>query len=126
MTYGQLASFIKFYVDKKKFGYSELKVASKLMHYSKHICDSAAHSRPILLNVIGSMQFGERKFPTLQLKEYLRNAKVDKYLANTYLTNIKVHDICCVLYLHDNYVKGRKMRLERKKELKQIFFRASR
>lgn len=37
------------------------------------------------------------------------------------MTNIKVHDLCALLYLHDNYVKGSRTRKERKKEMKSVF-----
>ncbi|MDA1887238.1 MULTISPECIES: Abi family protein [Bacillus cereus group] len=126
MSYGQVASFIKFYVERKKFGYKELKNASDFMHFSKNIRDSAAHSRPVLLNIIEPLQFTGRPYPKQKLKQYLFDARIPKRLVNTYLTNVKTHDLCTLLYLHDNYVKGSRAREERKKELINLFQRARR
>jgi hypothetical protein len=122
MSYGQLASFVKFYVDKKKFGYKDLTNASDFMHYSKNIRDSAAHSRPILLNIIEPMQFK----PKMKVTNYLIKEGIPKPLVHNNLTNVKVHDLCCILYLHDIYVKGSKTRKERKKEMISLFQRARR
>jgi len=126
MSYGQLSSFIKFYVDKNKFGYKGLKNASDFIHFSKNIRDSAAHSRPILLNIIEPLQFEGRPYPKQKIKQYLFDAGVPKPLANNYLTNVKVHDLCSLLYLHDKYIKGTRARKERKKELHTLFKRARR
>ncbi len=49
MSYGQLASFIKFYVDKKKFWYKSLSTANDFMYLSKNVRDCAAHNRPLQL-----------------------------------------------------------------------------
>ncbi|MRS11355.1 Abi family protein, partial [Bacillus anthracis] len=66
MSYGQLSSFIKFYVEKGKFGRNDLKHASDVMHFSKNIRDSAAHSRPILLNIVEPGQFKGRSDVVIQ------------------------------------------------------------
>ncbi|MHA5077918.1 Abi family protein [Bacillus anthracis] len=66
MSYGQLSSFIKFYVEKGKFGRNDLKHASDVMHFSKNIRDSAAHSRPILLNIVEPGHFEGRSDVVIQ------------------------------------------------------------
>lgn len=125
MSYGALASFIKFYVDREKFGYKQLKDASDFIHYSKNIRDSAAHSRPILFNIIGPEQFFIRH-PKLKIKNYLIDLGIPKPQANNNLKNVKTHDLVSILYLHDKYVKGNKARRERKKELISFMKRAKR
>ncbi|MGQ7871549.1 Abi family protein [Bacillus sp. 1A] len=126
MSYGQLSNFIRFYVEKEKFGRNDLKNASDVMHFSKNIRDSAAHSRPILLNIVEPGQFKGRNNPKPKLRQYISNVGLPKPFVKPYMTNIKVHDLCALLYLHDNYVKGPRTRKERKKEMKSVFRRAKR
>lgn len=124
MSYGQLASFIKFYYDKSKFGSKQLQMAYHYLYFSKNVRDSSAHSRPIILNVIEDAQFKSGKSPKPQLKSYLLKASVPKNIANRYLTNLKVHDLCALLLLHNKYIKGSIARRERKKEIRYILKRA--
>lgn len=126
MSYGSLANFIKFYVEREKFGSTALKDASDFIHFSKNIRDSAAHSRPILFNIIGPEQFRMTSKPKVKIKNYLVNAGLPKPVINNYLMNLKVHDLCCLLFLHDSYVIGTKARRERKKELITLMKRARR
>lgn len=124
MSYGQLASFIKFYVDEQKFGSSQLQLAYHYLYFSKYVRDSSAHSRPIILNVIENAQFKSRNFPKPHLKTYLLDASVPKDITNRYLTNLKVHDLCSLLLLHDKYIKGSLARRERKREMRTLLKRA--
>lgn len=118
MSYGQLYNFIKFYVENKKYKYRELILAEKILLDSKNIRDSAAHSRPILFNLVGPNQFSldKNKHPKIQIKNYLIDTcKADKGLVENKLRNLKISDISALLYLHDAYVRGSITRAERKK-----------
>lgn len=126
MSYGALANFIKFYVENEKFGSTALKDAYDFIHYSKNIRDSAAHSRPILFNIVGPEQFRMKSKPKVKLKNYLVNLGLSKLMVNNYLMNVKVHDLCSLLFLHDSYVIGYKAKRERKKELITLIKRAKR
>lgn len=120
MSYGQLCFFIKFYTENKKYKYRNLSLAYTLLLDSKNIRDSSAHSRPIIFNVIGPNQFlmSQTKHIKLQLKNYLiQQCSINSDAANTRLRNLKIHDICALIYLHDQYVQGSFTRMERKKEL---------
>jgi hypothetical protein len=124
MSYGSLANFTKFYVGEEKFGYTVLKDANDFIHFSKNIRDSAAHSRPILFNIIGPEQFKMANNPKIKLKNYLVNAGLPKRIVKNYLMNVKVHDLCSLLFLHDSYITGSKTRRERKKELISLLKRS--
>ena len=126
MSYGQLVNFVKFYISKGKFGSKELRTAKEVMHFSKNVRDAAAHSRPLLLNVVESRQFNERKNPNPNLKRYMYSSGRPSQIIKAYTTNIKVHDLCALLYLHSTYIKGVGTRRERKNEMRTIFLRAIR
>lgn len=126
MSYGQLCFFIKFYVQKKKYKYKEVKLANSLLFDSKNIRDSSAHSRPIIFNIVGPNQFliSNEKRIKLQVRNYLtQNCNISDSITNNPLRNLKIHDITALLYLHDYYVKGRISRVERKKELVSLIKR---
>lgn len=127
MSYGQLSSFIKFYVETNRHKSTQLKKAAQFLHFSKNVRDSAAHSRPILLNVTEENQLGgynEDKKAKLQLKDYLIQCGVHKRVAARLLTNFKIHDLCTLLFLHENYIKGALARKSRKKEMMYLYKRA--
>ncbi|MGE7939885.1 Abi family protein [Bacillus paramycoides] len=126
MSYGQLVNFVKFYISKGKFKSKELGTAKEVMHFSKNVRDAAAHSRPLLLNVVESRQFNERKNPNPNLKRYMYNSGLPNEIIKPYTTNVKVHDLCALLFLHSTYVKGIGTRKERKNEMKTVFLRAIR
>lgn len=129
MSYGQLSFFINFYVESKKFKYRELSLAKSLLLDSKNIRDSAAHSRPILFNIVGPNEFliPYNKRPKLQLRNYLtQKCKLNDSLVDVKIRNLKIHDISALLYLHDHYVNGEITRIERKKELLNLLKRCRR
>lgn len=129
MSYGQLYFFINFYVESKKFKYRELSLAKSLLLDSKNIRDSAAHSRPILFNIVGPNEFliPYNKRPKLQVKNYLtQKCKLNDSLVDVKIRNLKIHDISALLYLHDHYVNGEIARIERKKELVNLLKRCRR
>lgn len=126
MSYGQLAYFINFYVESKKFKYRELNLAKSLLLDSKNIRDSSAHSRPILFNIVGpnELLIPHEKRPKLQVKNYLtQKCNLKDILVDTKIRNLKIHDISALLYLHDHYVNGKITRIERKKELLNLIKR---
>lgn len=132
MSYGQLSSFIKFYVETGKFKSKQLEVAKNFLHYSKNIRDSAAHNRPILLNVIqlnqieaSNAKHHQKKGQVKQeLKEYVKTPLLKHKCSANILTNFRIHDLCTLIYLHDTYVKGKYIRKARKNELFKIYKRA--
>lgn len=129
MSYGQLYFFINFYIENKKFKYRELSLAKSLLLDSKNIRDSAAHSRPILFNIVGPNEFliPYEKKPKLQVKNYLtQKCKLNVSLVDVKIRNLKIHDISALLYLHDYYVNGEVTRIERKKELVKLLKRCRR
>lgn len=126
MSYGQLYFFINFYVDSKKYKYRELSLAKSLLLDSKNIRDSAAHSRPILFNIVGPNEFliPHNKRPKLLVRNYLtQKCKLNDRLVEVKIRNLKIHDISALLYLHDYYVNGKITRVERKKELVSLLKR---
>lgn len=132
MSYGQLTSFIRFYVEKGKYKSKQLETANKFLHFSKNIRDSAAHSRPLLLNIVEINQIQKYKSNHNQnrgqaqkeLKQYVETNLLKKRKSSELLTNFRIHDLCSLIYLHDNYVKGKFVRNSRKRELFKIYKRA--
>lgn len=132
MSFGQLVSFIKFYVDKSLHKSKQLKKAAQFLGYAKNIRDSAAHSRPILLNVTEINQLKGRdgshrtKQPQAEpeLKTYVRQNGLNKKVASRLLTNYKINDLCSLILLHDEYIHGKFMRKARKKEMLKVYKRA--
>ncbi|MFB1081561.1 Abi family protein [Jeotgalibacillus sp. JSM ZJ347] len=126
MSYGQLSFFINFYVQRKKYKYKELNLARSLLLDSKNIRDSAAHSRPIIFNIVGPNEFllPIDKRPKLQVRNYLtQECNLPDKLVNGKIKNLKIHDVSALLYLHDHYVNGKITRRERKKELVSLMER---
>ncbi|NSL52920.1 Abi family protein, partial [Calidifontibacillus erzurumensis] len=132
MSYGQLSSFIKFYVDEGKYKSKQLDIAYKFLHYSKNIRDSAAHSRPLLLNVVEVDQFNKiytshnqkKSQAHRDLKRYVETEMLKRKKSSELITNFRIHDLCCLIYLHDEYVKGKFVRKVRKRELFDVYKRA--
>ncbi|WP_404406443.1 Abi family protein [Jeotgalibacillus malaysiensis] len=126
MSYGQLSFFINFYVQRKKYKYKELNLARSLLLDSKNIRDSAAHSRPIIFNIVGPNEFllPSDKRPKLQVRNYLtQECNLPDKLVSGKIRNLKIHDVSALLYLHDHYVNGKITRRERKKELVSLMER---
>lgn len=132
MSYGQLASFIRFYVEKGKYKSTQLEIAKKYLYFSKNIRDSAAHSRPLLLNIVEINQISKtsgnhntnKGQAQKELKIYVENHLMKRKRSTELLTNFRIHDLCSLIYLHDTYVGGKFVRKVRKKELFKIYKRA--
>lgn len=124
MSYGDLVKFIRFYTNSSKFGSKDLKVANQFLIMSKRIRDASAHSRPIILNIVNNQNSSKVKTISVNMKNYLRSKGIPISKINTYLVNLKLHDLCALLYLHDYYIRGGRMREERKKEMKAILRRS--
>lgn len=139
MTFGQLAQFLKFYTEEKKHNSKSFKNTSEFLYFAKNIRDIAAHSRPILFNIVEVNQFhselkggqvysynsSKKRNPKLSLKNYAISSGVNRQDAALYLTNFKIHDIISVLYLHHHLIKG-SMRAERLKEMTSFCNRCKR
>lgn len=132
MSYGQLSSFIKFYVEKGKYKSKQFVIANKFLHYSKNVRDSAAHSRPLLLNIVEVDQFKKiytdhhkkKSQAQPELKRYVETSLLKRKRSSELITNFRIHDLCCLIYLHDEYVKGKFVRKARKRELFNVYKRA--
>lgn len=113
MSFGELIRFIEFYYEKDKKDKNNFELAYKLLKYTKNFRDSAAHSRPLLLNVLNIREINA----TQEVTEYARNAGIDKLSRKNYITNKKIHDFICILMIHDHYIKSERMKMSRKKEV---------
>lgn len=123
MTFGQLSSFIKFYVGQKKPGYNKLKIANEFMYLSKNIRDRAAHSRPILIDIAVT---SDRNSSKLQLKQYLQTVNIPNERIKRFLSNRKMNDLCSLLLMHNTYVLGSGVRNARREDLMHLCERACR
>lgn len=83
---------------------------------SKRIRHASAHSRPIIINIVNNQNYAKVKNISVHMKKYLRSKGILIAKINTYLVNLKLHDLCALLYLHDYYINGERMRLERKRK----------
>ncbi|KIL50826.1 hypothetical protein KR50_07070 [Jeotgalibacillus campisalis] len=132
MSFGQLVSFVKFYVDKSLHKSKKLKKAALLLGYAKNVRDSAAHSRPILLNVTeinqlngqGSSHKTKQPQAEPELKTFVKQNGLNKKVASRLLTNFKINDLCSLILLHDVYIQSPYMRKARKKEIIKLYRRA--
>jgi len=132
MSLGQLIEFIDFYVSNKRHKSTRLKIANQFLGYAKNVRDSAAHSRPLLLNVteINQLQGSNRSHKTnqpqaeIELKDYVKKNGLDKRLVSRRLTNFKIIDLSSLIFLHDSYITSKYMRKSRKQEMFKVYKRA--
>ena len=98
MSFGDFARLIKYYY--KRFPNSEVDIHPLygLMMGVKRIRNCCAHNNPFLFD----LSRGELNSVNRYLKEYTEAAKIGKL----YYKCPKVHDVLCVLFMHDKYVKG--------------------
>lgn len=132
MSYGDVNKFIDFYVNSKKPNYKYFKSAYELLIMTKRIRDAAAHSRPILMNIGNASHAGvisgrvsnlvEKKFQELNIVQKNTKEYRDYILL---LKNIKIHDLFCLLILHQEYVSNPIVRQIRKLELEKVLNRAT-
>lgn len=123
MSYGYLVKFINFYCKENKFGSSKLNVSNDYLIMSKRIRDASAHSRPIIINIVNNSNSSKLKV-TLLFKNYLISKGIPATNVHKYMTNLKLHDLGTLFYLHDYYIKSPRMREERKKEMQSLLRRA--
>lgn len=125
MTYGQLANFVTFYVDSQKYKSTELTLAANFLYISKNIRDTAAHSRPVLFDIINVVENNPKNVNMKRiLKDYIIDKKIDKKLLHRHTNNLKLNDLCSLILLHDKYITSKYVRIARKKELRIILNRA--
>lgn len=125
MTLGNLQRFIEFYFEKKYFGYQKLKTANQLLKYVTNVRNAAAHSRPLIYNIVEPFQYGKKnqiknKRASIQLTQFAEKSGVDSELSNRVLTNRKMNDIVTTLYLHDKYVSTAKLKQKASKDLQEL------
>ncbi|WP_281731201.1 Abi family protein [Listeria innocua] len=121
MSFGELIRFVEFYYDSNKYNKKLFTSAFILLKYTKNLRDSAAHSRPLLLDVVLQNQIS----PTQSATQYAENAGVGKLERRKLVSNKKIHDFICMLILHDKYIKSDAMKSDRKKELTNIIKRCT-
>lgn len=130
--YNSLIKFTEFYTQNKKPNYKSFQTAKELLLLGKRIRDSAAHNRPILLNIGNDIHAGtikgrisnlvEKEFQNLSITPK-NTSEYTKYI--DCMKNIKVHDIFCLLILHKTYVKSQEIKDKRYVELKEFVERCS-
>lgn len=129
MTLRNLERFIVFYYKKECFGYQGLKTANQLLRYVTNVRNAAAHSRPLIYNIIEPFQYGKtsnkskNRRPVIQLTQFATSAGVDSDLSARALTNMKMNDIVTTLYLHEKYVQTKKMKTKNFEELRGLITR---
>lgn len=116
MSFGELIRFIEFYYEKDKPNKKLFEEAYKLLKYTKNFRDSAAHSRPLILNVVKKRQIS----PTQEVTEFATKAGIDKLDRKNRISNKKIHDFICILMVHDKYIISNEMKTDRKNELKKL------
>nr|OTO08473.1 hypothetical protein A5880_001473 [Enterococcus sp. 4G2_DIV0659] len=129
MTFGQLSSFIKFYCEQNLFESNKYELAKIFLPYAKNVRNCAAHSRPILLYLKQEFQFNDEekpRFPHRKLTEYVKRTEFRNNRIYHNLTNMRVHDLVSVLFLHDVYVESSGIRKNRKIELEELMTRCKR
>lgn len=101
-----------------------MRIASELLYLSKNIRDNAAHNRPIIFDISAILRENNRnpRSPMI-LKNYILGKGIEASKFNNSFSNFKLIDICCLLYLHDEYVLSKGVRRTRKKEIRKIFKR---
>lgn len=134
MTYANLVDFIYFY-----FNFSERKApmhkksyfkkANQYLKYSKNIRNSAAHSRPVIYDIVQQNQidtYKNRKL-SMSLRNYAeQKLGLDNMDSRSLLSNWKVHDLLSTIYLHDEYIVNSLSRKQRKKEMLKLLRRVAR
>lgn len=116
MSFGEIIRFIEFYYEHNKPSKSKFKDAYDLLKYTKNFRDSAAHSRPLLLNIVLKNQIN----PTQKATEYAQKAGVKKIDRSNLISNKKLHDFICMLIIHEKYISSDAMKNDRKKELQSL------
>lgn len=98
MSFGDLTRLITYYF--KRFPDRDVDINSLkgLMMGVKKIRNCSVHNNPFLFD----LSRGKLGSVNQYLHNYTREAKVGEM----YLKCPKVHDVLCVLYMHDKYVKG--------------------
>lgn len=124
MSYGELIRFIEYCCNLEEYDKfkGNLTEAFMLMKYTRNFRNAAAHSRPLLINVCDTNQMSK---PEKSVTEYTSKAGITKLDRKEHFTNMKMHDFCCILILHDKYIKSDEMKTDRKDEMIRLVERCS-
>jgi|GEM_PF-1647147 len=114
MSLGELASFLRYYVDNELYDSKKLKDGKHLISQLCNIRNAYAHIRPLIYNITNS---NEIELVATKVWKYAEHCGVEKRRAMRLLTNRKINDIVVTIQLHDIYVKTEKMKIARKNEL---------
>lgn len=124
MSYGELIRFIEYCCNLNKYDKfkGNLSEAFTLIKYTRNFRNAAAHSRPLLINICDTNQMTNAE---QSVTEYAAKAGVIKLHRKKHFKNMKIHDFCCILILHDKYIKSDEMKTDRKNEMIRLVNRCS-
>lgn len=117
IPFGGLVKFLEFYYIRKNKP-KKYKDLYSTLRYVKNVRNSAAHSNPILMDVVHAGQIDGDIIPTLT--NFVKNVGISKVTWKKRLTNRKVHDLTALLYVHKIYVKSKGMRAARYSDLLEL------
>lgn len=112
INFGDFLRFFEFYFE--KYPTEEFKVASLMgvLNGVKRIRNAAAHNNAFLFDLANS----DIKNVSSYFKSYAENRGIGELF---YKCN-KVHDVLCVFYIHETFVKGKGSRKHRVEEFKEL------
>lgn len=120
--FGQFTKFLEFYYHRKRRT-KRFKDLNGLMKFVKNLRNAAAHNSCIINSITEKGQIR----PNVQVSQFIGLVpEISTSNASGQLSNRRVHDLCALFYLYDNYVKSERMKQARYSELSEILERCSR
>lgn len=112
INFGDFLRFFKFYF--RKYPTEEFKVGSLMgvLNSVKRIRNASAHNNAFLFNLADS--------DINNASNYLKNYAKNRGIGELFYKCNKVHDVLCVFYIHETFVKGRGSRRHRVDECKEL------
>lgn len=126
ITFGELVAFIEFYCNSYKNRPEYYVPLEKNLKYIKKIRNLAAHNSPIIneITVTNQLKRGITNQPLLNFLYSLDG--ISKSTVRTKVTNMKIHDLCSLLFIYDKYIISEGIKKNRYRELKMFMERAKR
>lgn len=126
ITFGELVSFVEFYCYSYKNKPKYYLPLGKNLKYIKNIRNLTAHNSPIINEITTTNQL-EKGTTNRFLFNFLDSIDgVNRSSFRTKTTNIKVHDLCSLLYLYEEYIQSHGIKRNRYRELKEFMNRVKR
>lgn len=125
MSFGKVERFINYYCNNSRYNSNHFKNANELLKMTKRLRDAAAHSRPILMNIVETAGPGTIPRVSTPVTDSLRSLGLFTRNNRRLLKNVRVHDFFCLIILHNEYVKNPIVKSIRKKELEKVLHRAT-